>query len=104
MPKPRREKPLSRTRTISPVELQVCAFLRGKILLDQASIATLVKLDTWAHSFLVKGLDRAMDGNPGIKSCKTSFDFIDRLADSLIENASGLKKLLLKKSLQETFI
>src|SRR5689334_24610233 len=89
----KRDSVVAIRRTVSPIKLKIRKFLRTSA---GPSIApTLVRLNEWLGSIQARTLEkpsarRLANGSP-----------IERIAETLIANASGTERSLLSKSLRE---
>jgi hypothetical protein len=78
-------------------------FLKGKKKAAASLSSTMVRFQEWTRS-LQSEADTPSRRAPAKPTPAKDSDTIERAADSLIENASGIERQLLSKSLQETLI
>ncbi len=92
---------ISRTHALSPLEVKLREFLRGKSRVSSALGSTLIGLDQWLIAIRAAAEPELPGLSTRFKSSKTG-ESLERIALQLIQNAPSLEKLLLSKSLQET--
>src|SRR5215475_13587997 len=98
---------MGRQRFKSPIrpriENKLREFLKGKKKAAASLSLTLVRFQEWAMSLETEA-DTQSRRVPEKASAGKESDAIERVAESLIENVSGIDRRLLSKSLQETLI
>jgi hypothetical protein len=87
---------------VSPIEQRIREFLSKKRRVGPAVASTLVRLNKWVLSVQAEGLDA--DRVAAKAELHRPADFIENLAETLIDHGSGADRKLLLKSLQETFL
>jgi hypothetical protein len=94
---------ISRAQSAPGIEHKLREFLNGKKKAAASLSSTLVRFQEWtiALESEVDTESRRVRAKP---SAGKDSDAIERAAESLIENVSGIDRRLLSKSLQETLI
>jgi hypothetical protein len=87
---------------VSPIEQRIREFLNKKRRVGPAVASNIVRLNKWILSVQAEGLDA--DRVAAKAEIHRTGDFIENLAETLIEHGSGTDRKLLLKSLQETFL
>jgi hypothetical protein len=89
------------TRTVSPIERRIRAFLStAKSRVGPSTSTTLVRLNDWMESIQSGGPFAARVAESA--ECGPISDLIETIAESLIKNGNGVERKLQLKALQET--
>jgi hypothetical protein len=99
----RREDAISTLKEKSDIELRVRDLLQGEIGLEGGVGRTLVELDNWITSVHSDGLDEVLTAAAESESLPVQ-DLMHRTVDQLTEDAQGIERHLLRKSLLETLL
>ena len=94
---------ISRAQSAPGIEQKLREFLKGKKTSAASLSSTLVRFQEWTISLETEA-DTQSGRVPAKASADKDSDSIERVAESLIENVSGIDRQLLSKSLQETLI
>jgi len=94
---------ISRAQSAPGLEQKLREFLKGKKTSAASLSSTLVRFQEWTISLETEA-DAQSGRVPAKASADKDSDSIERVAESLIENVSGIDRQLLSKSLQETLI
>jgi len=98
------EDDLSRAQSAPGIEQKLREFLNGKKKAAASVSSTLVRFQKWTMSLETEA-DTPSQRIPAKGSAEDKdSDAIERVAESLIEDVSGIDRRLLSKSLQETLI
>jgi len=93
----------SRAQSALAIEHNLLEFLNGKKKAAASLSSTLIRFQKWTMSLGTEA-DTPSRQVPAKASAERNSDAIERAAESLIENVSGIDRQLLSKSLQETLI
>jgi hypothetical protein len=96
-----REGAISRHQEKSDIELRIRDLLQGDIKLEGGVGRTLVELDQWITMVHSEGLDKVLTRAAQSESLSVE-DLMHRTVDRLTEEAQGIERHLLQKSLLET--
>jgi hypothetical protein len=94
---------ISRAQSAPGIEQKLREFLKGKQKAAASLSSTVVRFQEWTISLETEA-DTPLRQVPAKASADKDSDAIARVAESLIENVSGIDRQLLSKSLQETLI
>jgi hypothetical protein len=84
---------------VSPTELRIRLFLRGKQHVGPSVVSTLLRLNKWTVSIQAGGSETVLP--PKLAASTTASDPIQQIAENLIEHATAIERQLLSKSVQE---